>query len=177
MYAARLTFDDGPSPYTDDILAVLERYTLRATFFVIGSRVHANASLLRRVAAAGHAVGNHSWDHAHLTALSAPEIESQIARTSAAITEAVGIAPTLFRPPFGERDDRVDAVVERLGLTTMLWDVDSEDWKRPGAEPIARAVAGAAPGQIVLLHDGGRTERSQTIAGLELGLARVFASA
>jgi peptidoglycan/xylan/chitin deacetylase (PgdA/CDA1 family) len=173
IYEAHLTFDDGPTEYTAGILDVLERYDLRATFFVIGRQVRHHASLLRRAAAAGHAAGNHSWDHPRLTTLSDSQIEEQILQTNAALAEVLGKAPTLFRPPFGDRDERVNAIVTRLGLTTMMWDVGCEDWKRPGAEVIAQTVAGGGPGEIVLLHDGGRTERSQTVKGLEMGLARV----
>jgi len=174
MYEAHLTFDDGPSRYTADVLGVLERYGLRATFFTIGREVQRHTSLLRRAVAAGHAVGNHSWDHVRLTTLSDAQVEAQISRTNAALVEALGTAPTLFRPPFGDRDGRVDAVAARLGLTTMLWTVDCEDWRQPGVEAITDAVARAARGDIVLLHDGGRGERSQTVEGLELGLARAF---
>jgi hypothetical protein len=174
MYEAQLTFDDGPSEYTAGILDVLERYDVRATFFVIGREVRHHARLLRRAAAAGHVAANHSWDHPRLTTLSDSQIEEQILQTNAALVEVLGKAPTLFRPPFGDRDERVDAIVTRLGLTTMMWDVTCEDWKRPGAEVIAQTVAGAGPGKIVLLHDGGRTERSQTVKGLEMGLGRVF---
>lgn len=174
MYEAQLTFDDGPTEYTAGILDVLERYDLRATFFVVGREVRQRASLLRRAAAAGHVAANHSWDHPRLTTLSDAQIEEQILQTNAALVEVLGKAPTLFRPPFGDRDERVDAIVTRLGLTTMMWDVSCEDWKRPGVEAIAQSVAGAGRGKIVLLHDGGRTERSQTVKGLEMGLARVF---
>jgi peptidoglycan/xylan/chitin deacetylase (PgdA/CDA1 family) len=174
MYEAHLTFDDGPTQYTTGILDVLERYGLRATFFVLGREVRHHASILRRAAAAGHAAGNHSWDHPYLTTLSDSQIEEQILQTNAALAEVLGKAPTLFRPPFGDRDERIDAIVTRLGLTTMMWDVAPADWKRPGVEVIAQAVASAGPGKIVLLHDGGRTERSQTVEGLEMGLARAF---
>ncbi len=172
MYEARLTFDDGPGRSTPEILAVLERFGVQGIFFVIGERVQEHAALVRRAVGAGHLIGNHSWDHTRLTMLGAADIESQLMRTNAAIADATGNVPALFRPPFGDRDERVDAIAAKLGLTIMMWDVDSEDWRQPGVEPIAQAVSAARAGQVVLLHDGGKTGREQTVAGLKTGLAR-----
>lgn len=175
MYEARITFDDGPGPYTAEILAVLERHHLRATFFVNGNKVIEYAQLLRGAVADGHTIGNHSWDHADFAALDDSAIDLQLSRTNAVLTRVLGKPPTLFRPPFGYVDNRVVKIAVRLGLESVMWDVDCEDWKRPGVEFIAGRVAGAKRGEIVLLHDGGLTERSQTVAGLDLGIARALA--
>jgi peptidoglycan/xylan/chitin deacetylase (PgdA/CDA1 family) len=169
MYAARLTFDDGPSRYTAMILDRLAEHRVKATFFVVGRSVRRQRALVQRAAAEGHTIGNHSWNHPHLPRLARTAIREQLERTSAAIADVLGHPPRLFRPPYGDRDERVDAVAAELGLKTVLWDVDPRDWTRPGTRAIAAAIATAHPQQIVLLHDG-RGDRSQTVSALSQAL-------
>jgi peptidoglycan/xylan/chitin deacetylase (PgdA/CDA1 family) len=165
-----LTFDDGPGDQTAEVLDVLGEHGWRATFFLVGSQVARGAHLVGRIIAEGHTVGNHSWDHARLTDLEPAEIASQLRRTTAAIESVTGVRPEVFRPPYGDRDERVDRIAAELGMRTVLWDVDPEDWSRPGVEAIAAAIRGAGPRDVVLLHDG-RGDRGQTVAALRLALA------
>lgn len=175
MYAARLTFDDGPSRYTEMILDRLAEHRVKATFFVVGRQVRRQRAVVQRAAAEGHAIGNHSWDHPHLPGLPPTVIRRQLERTSAAIADVLGSPPHLFRPPYGDRNEQIDAVAAELGLETVLWDVDPRDWSRPGARAIAAAIVAARPRQIVLLHDG-RGDRAQTVAGLSRALIEIEAA-
>lgn len=152
-----LTFDDGPSyAYTEQILDILARYDVTATFFVVGRHAAAQRDLLRRVAAEGHSVQNHSWDHYYLTRYSDAFIEDQLVRTNELIEEVTGTAPNCLRPPYGSVNDRVRAVAAGLGMATVMWDVNPSDWAHPGAASVAyRVLHGTGGGDIVLLHDLG----------------------
>jgi peptidoglycan/xylan/chitin deacetylase (PgdA/CDA1 family) len=165
----RLTFDDGPGEDTEAVLDLLAVHGLRAMFFLVGERVTERPAVVRRIAAEGHVVGNHSFDHPDLTALGAGAIADQLKRTSDAIEEACGIRPRLFRPPFGHTSPEVEAAAERLGMQTMLWDVDSGDWSQPGPVAIAKAIRTAPPRAIVLLHDG-PAGGLQTVEALRMAL-------
>ncbi|HEU5429849.1 MAG TPA: polysaccharide deacetylase family protein [Actinocrinis sp.] len=165
--AVALSFDDGPHPvYTNQILEVLARYDARATFFPIGLSTSGLGHLLAKAAAAGHDVGNHTWSHPYLPDLSAAGLREQIERTSDAISNATGARPSLVRPPYGSLTadvvDKWTGFEERIAL----WDVDSADWARPGADAIVSKVLGEIqPGSIVLMHDSGG-DRSQTVEAL-----------
>jgi peptidoglycan/xylan/chitin deacetylase (PgdA/CDA1 family) len=152
----RLTFDDGPSRrVTPAVLDTLEARSARATFFVVGQMADANPALVRRAAAEGYRIGNHTWDHPDLTKLPRARVESQLRRTSEEIVAATGVAPTEWRPPYGRTDAQVTSVAASLGLTTVLWTIDPRDWQNPPAETIRDRVLGRVrPGSIVLLHDG-----------------------
>ncbi|GAC1434943.1 MAG: hypothetical protein NVSMB51_03300 [Solirubrobacteraceae bacterium] len=165
-----LTFDDGPGECTGALLDLLGERGISATFFVLGEQAAARPQLLRRIAAEGHRVGNHSWDHPVLPQLPAPEQRDQLVRTSAAIERLLGEPPTIFRPPYGASSPGLEQIAAALGMTTLLWDVDTRDWQAPGAAAIAAAVRGAQPGEVVLLHDG-RRAGEQTIEGLRLATA------
>lgn len=151
-----LTFDDGPNPVaTPLVLDVLRREKVPATFFLLGRHVDQWPALARRAADEGHAIGNHGWAHRKLTFRSPAWVRSDLARGAESIERATGVRPRLFRAPHGFRNPWVGraarALDERLvGWTLGVWDSD-----RPGAAVIAeRAVRGACPGAIVLLHDG-----------------------
>ncbi len=162
-----LTFDDGPSAYTDAIVATLERRGVDATFYVIGSQVAREGARLARMRDAGHAIGNHSWDHPQLTNLGDAQVRRQLDDTSGAIERAIGIRPDTFRPPYGARNDRVDGIARELGMRDVIWDVDTVDWSRPGADAIANtAVRNARDGSVILMHDGGGN-RQQTVDALD----------
>lgn len=162
-----LTFDDGPlPPYTDQILDILDRYEVTATFFCVGLNVRAYPDQVRRIRTAGHAVGNHTWSHPFLPELSRPQLGEQIERTSAMIESVSGEAPAFFRPPYGTRSPQVLQWLAEFRPTITLWDVEPFDWSMPGAETITKIVLDQArPGSIILLHDGGG-DRSQTVASL-----------
>lgn len=162
-----LTFDDGPNPfYTPQILAILEHYKIKATFFCVGWQVENYPDLVRQEQKAGHVVGNHTWSHPYLSRLSGPEIVSELTRTSDAIQRASGVRPTFFRPPFGDFSSAALTRVYHLGLITVLWNDSPADWLRQGVDVILnRTLSRAGDGAIILLHDGGG-DRSQTVAAL-----------
>lgn len=170
-----LTFDDGPNgAFTQEVLDLLAQYDARATFFVIGRQAAGGADVLRRIASAGSYIGNHTWDHVWLDQISKEEFVDQIQRTRGELLAVAGDLFTLdgdvlyVRPPYGavNADDR--QWMAELGYTSVLWDVDPQDWRRPGIETIANHVTNHVfPGAIVLMHDGGG-ERAQSIAALEI---------
>ncbi len=162
-----LTFDDGPNPpYTSNILAILRQFGIKATFFCIGRQVAAHPELVRQEEAAGDTIGNHTWSHPFLTALSAPQILAQLTMTSDIVQKTIGVRPGFFRPPYEALNARVLTQVDRLGLTTFLWSDDPQDWSRPGSNVIInRVLSQVGNGAIILMHDGGG-DRSQTVAAL-----------
>lgn len=147
-----LTFDDGPSPVTTpQVLDTLRKEKVPATFFVVGSRVPANAQLVRRMHVEGHEVGNHSWSHPYMHKLTAKQIHQQIIHTQQVIERAGAPAPTLFRPPYGEITPTVRKYVP---LTFMLWNEDPRDWAATKPRQVVAAVeASAHPGGIIDMHD------------------------
>ncbi len=158
-----LTFDDGPSIYTPQVLAALNRYGVHATFFEIGRQVGPLAAYSRKVVGDGDVVGDHTWSHPVLSALNTA---AQIRPTQAAVHKATGTTPCLLRPPYGTAPPAVVGIARSLGLLTIQWDVDPTDWARPGASVIAqRVLAAVHPGAIVIMHDGGG-DRSETVSAL-----------
>jgi len=166
-----LTFDDGPNPpYTGQILGILARYQVPATFFCVGLQASAHPADVARMAAAGHGLGNHTWSHPFLPDLTRAQLAEQLDRTDEAVSRAArtGAGPGLFRPPYGSRSPDVLRWLGERGSPIVLWDVDPSDWARPGAAVIAgRVLMQTRPGTIVLMHDGGGN-RSQTVAALPL---------
>jgi peptidoglycan-N-acetylglucosamine deacetylase len=162
-----LTFDDGPNPvFTLQVDKVLQRYGVTATFFCIGQQVQQYPNLVQQTSLEGSAIGNHTWNHPNLTRLSPTAIRWQLSATSAAIRQATGIPPDLFRPPYGATNATVRSIASQLGLLQILWTIDTHDWQRPGVSAIVSSVlAKARNGSIVLMHDGGG-DRSQTIQAL-----------
>ena len=146
-----LTFDDGPGPYTDTLLRHLAAHQAPATFFVVGQNVAAYPSVLRRTAAAGHEIGNHTWSHQDLTKLSAAAVRTELARTDEAVRAAVGFVPALVRPPYGAFDNTLRVRIKR---PLVLWSVDTLDWLHRDSARVARvAIRSARPGGIILFHD------------------------
>jgi peptidoglycan-N-acetylglucosamine deacetylase len=162
-----LTFDDGPHPqFTSDVLDALARYGIRATFFCVGLNAASMERQVSRMADLGHCVANHTWSHPYLPDLSASELREQVDRTREVITRAAGDLPPLMRPPYGSLTPSVLDNWVGYDEKIVLWDVEAEDWARPGSDVIAcRVLDGAQPGSIILLHDGGG-DRSQTVASL-----------
>lgn len=167
--AVALTFDDGPSRYTARVLDILKRTGAKGTFFVIGEQVAGGRDLVRRALREGHALGNHSWNHANLSGGGMDQLRS----TTVAIHRATGFTPCLFRAPYGAVSSLLIGQARSLGMNTIQWDVDPRDWSRPGSEAIesggpasaARILGGTRSGSIVLMHDGGGP-RDQTVAAL-----------
>jgi peptidoglycan/xylan/chitin deacetylase (PgdA/CDA1 family) len=149
-----LTFDDGPIAGTARLLDILKANGAQATFFVLGSQVATNADLLKREAAEGHEIGNHTYTHAKLAGASAATVEKEIVRTQDAIEQVTGKAPVLFRPTYGATDKQLDAITKQKGLAQILWTVDTVDWRDHDTAVIKRRVLkGAKPGHIVIMHD------------------------
>ena len=154
-----LTFDDGPNPpYTSEILNVLESEHVHATFFLVGRAVKAYPAIVRREVRDGDALGNHSWEHAHLIVLTRSQLHTSLARTDAAIYAAAHVHTKLMRPPYGSRDWFVMQVAKRLGYTVVMWSVPlAYDWENPPPRVIAqRVVPQVSDGSIIVLHDGNR---------------------
>jgi peptidoglycan-N-acetylglucosamine deacetylase len=171
-----LTFDDGPTPaWTPRVLELLARYRARATFFVLGRSAAAYPDLVRQEFAAGHGVGNHTWSHRRLTGLTGGQLAAEVGATSAAIQRATGAPVRCLRPPYAAVDAASADRVRALGLRLVLWDIDTYDWRGPGAGVIAGRVLGRVrSGDVVLMHDGGGN-RGQTLAALEQVLATLSA--
>ncbi|MGV9501992.1 bifunctional polysaccharide deacetylase/glycosyltransferase family 2 protein [Streptomyces sp. NPDC003642] len=169
-----LTFDDGPDPtWTPQVLAVLEKYDVPATFFLVGSMVSRHPGIVEDMVEQGHEVGIHTFTHVDLSYQSEARVRREMEQTQLALAGAAGITTTLFRAPYSSQTDAIDdyswPVYEKLGqdgYTSVFVDTDSDDWKRPG---VAKIVQWATPeqneGASVLFHDAGG-ERSQTIAAL-----------
>ncbi|MGC4925915.1 polysaccharide deacetylase family protein [Streptomyces cyaneofuscatus] len=162
-----LTFDDGPDPvFTRQVVEILGRYGARATFFCVGHHVAALPDEVRRIAAAGHELGNHSWSHPFLPDLTPGQLREQLDRTGEELARVTGAAPAWFRPPYGSLTPEVLAALDGYPTTLTMWDVDARDWSRPGPEQIAATVLeGAGPGSVVLMHEGAG-DRAQTVQAL-----------
>lgn len=162
-----LTFDDGPNPYyTSQVLALLRRYGVKATFFLIGSLVAAYPNLVQQEYQQGDVVGNHTWTHPELIKLSSPAVRYQLQSTSNELQAVTGVSSTIFRPPYGEFNRSIQSTAASLGLSTILWNVDPKDWSLPGTNVIiSRVLHFAHNGSIILMHDGGGN-RLQTVAAL-----------
>lgn len=146
-----LTFDDGPAAPTARLLAILADYDARATFFVLGVNATYRADTLAAIAAGGHEIGNHTYDHRDLTKLSTEQMLEQVNTTASAVQRATGQRPALLRPPYGAFDERV---ARSLELPVILWSVDPRDWADHDAAVVAdRVTSRAQRGSIVLLHD------------------------
>ncbi|GAA4148158.1 polysaccharide deacetylase family protein [Actinomadura keratinilytica] len=149
-----LTFDDGPGPYTGRLLDTLAAHGARATFFVVGGSAAVHRDLLRRQAAEGHEIGNHTQDHRDLERLAAIQVNTDVQETQLLVRDAVGRAPRLLRPPYGSTNGSVGEVAASLGLVQVMWNVDVRDEVTSDPKAIAdRTVSAARPGAVVLLHD------------------------
>lgn len=145
-----LTFDDGPSSYTEGFLDVLRDKHAHGTFFEIGQEVAGRAEIMRRILREGDEIGNHTTHHGFYPGY------WDLAATNALIRSATHFEPCLFRPPGGAVDSSVVAAAGEAGLETILWDVDPSDWSNPGSGAVySRIVSAARPGSIILMHDGG----------------------
>lgn len=149
----RLTFDDGPSAYTDQVLNILSRYNVRATFYLIGRDVKRYPGTVQRIVNEGHRVANHSFSHPNLANLSRAGVVQELQNTQDAIRSVSGVTPTAFRPPYGSVNHTVREVASSMGLSIDLWSVDPLDWTQPGAGVITqRVLSQDGPGAVILLH-------------------------
>jgi peptidoglycan/xylan/chitin deacetylase (PgdA/CDA1 family) len=173
-----LTYDDGPNdPHTLHLLDVLARHEARATFFLIGRYVKQRPDIVRQIAQAGHAIGNHTFTHPLLTFKSEAEIRRELTECRTAIAEAIGEHSNRFRPPFGGRRPAVLRIARELGLEPVMWNITGYDWNAPPAATIVRTISRRIRGgDVILLHDGGHkqmgADRSQTVAATDHLLAQ-----
>jgi peptidoglycan-N-acetylglucosamine deacetylase len=173
--AVALTIDDGPSPvYTPQILQILYHYGVTASFSMIGRNAAAFPGIAREVAAAGHMIVNHTWNHYNLGFMSAVAVQDEIAQATEAIHAATGQRPGMFRAPYGVWPPAVFSYCRRAGLIPLAWSVDPRDWSRPGVRAIVGDVmSDTRTGSIILEHDGGG-DRSQTVTALKIWLPRLL---
>jgi peptidoglycan/xylan/chitin deacetylase (PgdA/CDA1 family) len=186
-----LTFDDGPDAGTPAVLAALAAAHVHATFFVVGRQVGRHPALVRRMAAEGHLLGDHTWDHAYPQEVrggwTAPYLADQIGRTARAAAAVTGRPLCWFRPPGGHHPGTVRPAAHRMRMTVALWSLDTRDWEVQGVDGrrppgtrdrdaqvrtiVARATAvGTERHPVVLLHDGGG-DRAATAAAVPLVVA------
>ncbi len=161
-----LTFDDGPGPYTEQLVGVLNGLHVQATFFAIGEeeRYFSGGTLLEL--RSGDVVGDHTETHPMMASLSRREQHEELFEQIARIELLGGPRPLLFRPPYGSFNATTFKELHALRLLMVLWSTDTRDYTRPGVQAIVQsALAGAHPGAIILMHDAGG-DRSQTIAAL-----------
>jgi len=174
-----LTFDDGPHPsFTTPIMEVLAGAGAPGTFFALGEQIAQYPELTATLATSGHSLQNHTYSHPALNRISREAYVDEVTRTDAAIQAAVGkdAPPTsCLRPPYGAIDSNTASIAAELGKSIVMWDVDPQDWRQPGADQITQhIVSHAYPGAIILMHDGGG-RRTQTVAALRTVLAELSA--
>jgi peptidoglycan/xylan/chitin deacetylase (PgdA/CDA1 family) len=149
-----LTFDDGPSESTAQVLDILARHHAPATFFQIGANVARLPAVAREIHDAGHEIGNHSYTHRLLSLRSPAFIDSELRRAQEIIARHAGVAPVWFRPPFGVRWFGLGGAQRRAGVTAVMWTVIGYDWSRKADVVVERVSARAGNGAIICLHDG-----------------------
>jgi peptidoglycan/xylan/chitin deacetylase (PgdA/CDA1 family) len=152
--AIALTFDDGPSEATPEILEILARHNAAATFFLCGANVERLPRIARAIAEAGHEIGNHSYCHPYLFLQSPGAIEADLRRAQETIENHTGVRPVWFRPPYGARWFGLRSAQRRLHLTGVMWSAIGYDWNSSAEVVVARMAAKAANGAILCLHDG-----------------------
>lgn len=176
-----LTYDDGPNdPHTMRLLDVLAKHGVKATFFMIGSYVEKRPDIARRVAEAGHEIGNHTWSHPNLIWCSSAQVRGELERTAKILEDTAGPYSRLFRTPFGGRRPASLRVVKSMGLTPVMWSVSAYDWSLPTGEAIERKVwSQIRGGDVILMHDGSHRgfgwDRANTVAATDAVIARAKA--
>lgn len=150
-----LTFDDGPSEWTDPLLDVLDEYQVRATFFVTGASIYGRAKTLMRMSALGHEIGNHGYSHARLTGLTEDEVRNELLATQDLVEHVTGSRPTVWRAPYYDAGPREIRIANLIGLHQIGATIIPDDWMEADPEAIARVVLDEiAHGAVVSLHDG-----------------------
>lgn len=171
--AVALTFDDGPGPATAEILSILDRYGVPATFFFCGENVERRPELARRVVEVGHELGNHSYSHPYFCFRSREFIRQELHRTQAILEQVTGCRPRWFRPPYGIRWLGLQKVLDELGLVCVTWTVIGNDWKWPGPVVAEHVLRRVVPGAIICLHDG-RETRPEAAADPTIEAVRIL---
>lgn len=152
-----LTFDDAPdTTFTPQVLDVLKKYQIRATFFLVGAQAEKHPEMVKRIVREGHVIGNHSYSHKLFTKLSDDLFQSQVLQTQQALKRLIGYSPRLLRPPYGEISESQLLWASEHGYRIVNWNVDSLDWKQLGQEKvISNILTHVKPGSIILQHSGG----------------------
>lgn len=149
-----LTFDDGPGPYTEELLGILAKNNVKATFFEIGPNVNRYPGVVKKQHNAGHVIGNHTWDHPDMTTLSVNQQANQLNKTNDAIEAITGQRPTLLRPPYGATNSGLQNTLAGLGMSSVLWSVDTRDWADRDSNIVCnRALANTHAGGVIIMHD------------------------
>lgn len=165
-----LTFDDGPDTvYTPQILAILAREHVHATFFVLGEQAERHPQMVKRIVRAGHVIGNHTFDHPDLARISTQQMQLEIERAARDITQLTGKPTKWFRAPYGSVNRRVLTALGHMGYQAVNWTVDSNDWRSLSARQVEHNILGAVfPGAIILQHCAGNKKEvlTGTVAAL-----------
>ena len=167
-----LTFDDGPDEvFTPQILDILKKYNIKATFYVIGEKVQYNKKIIRREYEEGHEIGNHTYTHINVSKNSYNKIKKEIKDTQSAVKSVTGTYPKTFRPPYRAISKDMCEIIKSNNMNIVLWSyVDARDWSSPGVSSIIKTIEnGVQNGCIILLHDYNkiRNPKSQTIEALD----------
>lgn len=150
-YQIALTFDDGPSIYTEELLEGLEERGVKATFFVVGENVERYPETVKREARDGHLIGNHTYTHVDICKLPDEAAKEELGRTNELLKELLGEEPQYVRPPFGSWQKKLEAEV---GMIPVLWTIDTLDWTTDNVDEIVnRVVTEARENDIILMHD------------------------
>jgi len=173
-----LTFDDGPDKdYTPQVLDILKKYNVKATFFVVGENVEWNSKILKRQYEEGHEIGNHTFTHINVSKKGYDEIYKEINSTQQLVKDIIGIEPKLFRPPYRAISKAMCNIVKEKDMNVVLWsNLDPRDWSNPGTNYIVNIITSKVQnGTIILLHDYNnlRTEKSQTIQALDIVIPKL----
>lgn len=162
-----LTFDDGPTEtFTPQILAILKKYNIKATFFMVGMNAQKHPELVKQVLADGHAIASHSQTHALLTKLSDDKLKNEIAEPQTIINDIIGKKPVCLRYPYGASNQHVRDVIRSEGILPVAMGFNSFDYERPGTAKIVDwVIKNAYSGQVILMHDG-FAKREQTVEAL-----------
>ncbi|MEG0855075.1 MAG: polysaccharide deacetylase family protein [Terrisporobacter sp.] len=168
-----LTFDDGPDEvFTPQILDILKKYNVKATFFVMGEKVQYNKKIIKREFDEGHEIGNHTYTHINVSKQSYNTILKEITNTQEAIKSVTGTQPKVFRPPYRAVSRDMCKIIKDKDMNIVLWSyVDAKDWQSPGAYSIVKSIEdGVQNGCIILLHDYNkiRNSKSETVEALEI---------
>jgi len=179
-----LTFDDGPnSVWTPRLLETLAQYDVRATFFMVGGSAERQAGLVRQMAEAGHLIGSHSWTHPNLAMTGSVQIREELRRSKDMLEQIIGQPVRYFRPPFGGRRPAALCIARQMGMTPVLWNAMTSDWKKPSAEGIAARLTSKIDrlerrgwAANIVLHDGNHldpaADRGPSVAAAGMLLER-----
>jgi peptidoglycan/xylan/chitin deacetylase (PgdA/CDA1 family) len=162
-----LTFDDGPSPiYTPQVLAILKKMKVTATFFLVGEKVQQYPGLVRDIIAGGHAIGCHGQLHRDLTTLSPAELQKEVQGCQATLRSVTGLKPRCFRPPYNKTNAQVSAYIEAQGMRLQNKAINTWDWENPGVNKIVHCtLCLVRAGSVFIFHDGQleRENHAQTV--------------